>query len=455
MKKWDAPKENGGVSCEVVGREVRKGTLEFFSEKENQETQQPHPGEGDAPEKNPHCVAMWARDTERTRRGRPVLSISFVVVVLSEKKPDEAVQHRVKMTMKQTDDDLPPTHQNRISRGGRGHLAGNERSVVGSIPYPRMYSEIDRETQIHLLEQEAYSSVLRAFKAQADAITWEKESLITRLRKELRLSNEEHRELPGRVNVDVVVQRISNFSFQPPCCAPRESSYVSVGTCKDCTTCFGHSDLHNDRPSTTQFRKKLPWFLSSLPSADCAKGGHGAYTSSVELKDYYFHLKNYVIIMEKTFGLKGRCYNIVFLIQSFGHLPCNLKDLKLVWDRLRKALDLVDSAMEGIQREHQIVKAQFLVSRVQFLQEAKDKMQWWASGGQKVDKDARSAMPLYVVLQFLSLATLLLMNWIKVRCSVHFLVDPNIMDFISGVRASDYVGATLDSKAFYKHTLKN
>ena len=48
--------------------------------------------------------------------------------------------------------------------------------------------------------------------------------------------------------------------------------------------CFRHSDLHNDRPSTTQFREKLPWFLSALPSADCAKGGHGAYTSSVELK---------------------------------------------------------------------------------------------------------------------------------------------------------------------------
>ncbi|RDX72810.1 Niemann-Pick C1 protein, partial [Mucuna pruriens] len=73
---------------------------------------------------------------------------------------------------------------------------------------------------------------------------------------------------------------------QPPCCAPGESSCVSVGTCKDCTTCFRHSDLQNDRPSTTQFREKLPWFLSSLPSADCAKGGHGAYTSSVELKGY-------------------------------------------------------------------------------------------------------------------------------------------------------------------------
>ncbi|XP_029130444.1 NPC intracellular cholesterol transporter 1, partial [Cajanus cajan] len=73
---------------------------------------------------------------------------------------------------------------------------------------------------------------------------------------------------------------------QPPCCAPGESSCVSVGTCKDCTTCFRHSDLHDDRPSTAQFREKLPWFLSSLPSADCAKGGHGAYTSSVELKGY-------------------------------------------------------------------------------------------------------------------------------------------------------------------------
>jgi hypothetical protein len=69
-----------------------------------------------------------------------------------------------------TDDDLPPTHQNRIPRGAR--LAGNGRSTVGSIPYPRMYGEIDMESQIHQLEQEAYMSVLRAFKAQADAITW-------------------------------------------------------------------------------------------------------------------------------------------------------------------------------------------------------------------------------------------------------------------------------------------
>ncbi|GAV63482.1 Patched domain-containing protein/Sterol-sensing domain-containing protein [Cephalotus follicularis] len=73
---------------------------------------------------------------------------------------------------------------------------------------------------------------------------------------------------------------------QPPCCPSDSASCSLGGVCKDCTTCFRHSDLNSDRPSTTQFKQKLPWFLNALPSADCAKGGHGAYTSSVELKGY-------------------------------------------------------------------------------------------------------------------------------------------------------------------------
>ncbi|XVF19206.1 hypothetical protein REPUB_Repub11eG0089700 [Reevesia pubescens] len=108
-----------------------------------------------------------------------------------------------------TDDDLPPSHQNRFQRGGRT-AAGNGRSaVVGSAPLPRMHG--DMETQIHLIEQEAYSSVLRAFKAQSDALTWEKESLITELRKELRVSDEEHRELLLRVNADDIIRRMREW----------------------------------------------------------------------------------------------------------------------------------------------------------------------------------------------------------------------------------------------------
>ncbi|KDO85103.1 hypothetical protein CISIN_1g000762mg [Citrus sinensis] len=73
---------------------------------------------------------------------------------------------------------------------------------------------------------------------------------------------------------------------QPPCCPSGQSSCGSAGVCKDCTTCFHHSDLLKDRPSTIQFKEKLPWFLNALPSASCAKGGHGAYTNSVDLKGY-------------------------------------------------------------------------------------------------------------------------------------------------------------------------
>ncbi|KAK3143975.1 hypothetical protein QOZ80_4AG0307300 [Eleusine coracana subsp. coracana] len=65
---------------------------------------------------------------------------------------------------------------------------------------------------------------------------------------------------------------------QPPCSAR--------GVCNNCTTCFLHSDLQNGRPSTTQFKDKLPWFLDALPSSDCSKGGKGAYSTSLDLSGY-------------------------------------------------------------------------------------------------------------------------------------------------------------------------
>ncbi|KAI9116520.1 hypothetical protein K1719_012687 [Acacia pycnantha] len=149
-----------------------------------------------------------------------------------------------------TDDDLPPTHQNRIPRGARP--AGNGRSAVGSVPYPRMYGETDMEAQIHQLEQEAYSSVLRAFKAQADAITWEKESLITELRRELRLSNEEHRELLGRVNADDVIRRIREWRQA----GGHQPGLLSTGQAV-------HDSISSPTISASRKKKKL---MQSLPS---------------------------------------------------------------------------------------------------------------------------------------------------------------------------------------------
>lgn len=53
------------------------------------------------------------------------------------------------------DGDLPLSHQSKFRNRGPFHQMQN-----------------DMEVQIHSMELEAYSSVLRAFKAQSDAITW-------------------------------------------------------------------------------------------------------------------------------------------------------------------------------------------------------------------------------------------------------------------------------------------
>ncbi|KAJ4811770.1 Niemann-Pick C1-like protein 1 [Rhynchospora pubera] len=74
---------------------------------------------------------------------------------------------------------------------------------------------------------------------------------------------------------------------QAPCCEMNDGTCTtSTGVCSNCTTCFLHSDLKDGRPSTSQFREKLPWFLNALPSSDCAKGGKGAYTTNLNLSGF-------------------------------------------------------------------------------------------------------------------------------------------------------------------------
>ncbi|KAG2332129.1 hypothetical protein Bca52824_003309 [Brassica carinata] len=95
-----------------------------------------------------------------------------------------------------TDDDLPPSHRV-VPRGGSSVSTNGRPST---LPPSYMYDQVaaDMEAQIHHIEKKAYFSLLRAFRAQADAITWEKDSLITEMRKELRVSHEEHREFLAR-----------------------------------------------------------------------------------------------------------------------------------------------------------------------------------------------------------------------------------------------------------------
>ncbi|XP_042520131.1 protein EMSY-LIKE 1-like isoform X2 [Macadamia integrifolia] len=66
----------------------------------------------------------------------------------------------------------------------------------------------DLEFQVHGIEIEAYSAILRAFNAQSDALSWGKEELITELRKELNVTDLEHRELLVKVDSDNLIRMI-------------------------------------------------------------------------------------------------------------------------------------------------------------------------------------------------------------------------------------------------------
>lgn len=65
--------------------------------------------------------------------------------------------------------------------------------------------------KIHCIETEAYGAVLRAFIAQSEALSWEKEALITELRKELRVSDVEHREILGKISLDGSIKSIREW----------------------------------------------------------------------------------------------------------------------------------------------------------------------------------------------------------------------------------------------------
>ena len=72
----------------------------------------------------------------------------------------------------------------------------------------------------------------------------------------------------------------------PPCCRLYPdgrfcASTVVSDTCKVCPV----EQLHNGRPTPAAFMRYLPLFLKDNPGTKCAKGGHAAYGSAVDLLD--------------------------------------------------------------------------------------------------------------------------------------------------------------------------
>ena len=71
---------------------------------------------------------------------------------------------------------------------------------------------------------------------------------------------------------------------QPPCIDPEiMDPDQSTHLCDDCVACFSPEELPpGARPSAEDFIERLPQFLAAFPSQQCAKGGFGAYSDSLQ-----------------------------------------------------------------------------------------------------------------------------------------------------------------------------
>lgn len=130
------------------------------------------------------------------------------------------------------DDDLSMQHVNQASKGAR--FSGAFKTPSMTIPYGTGLS--DMEFQIHCIEREAYSAVLRAFVAQSEVLSWDKEGLISELRKELRVSDVEHREILVKVDSDDSIKTIrewrNNIAIQQEMLSNTVSPHKTFKTAK-------------------------------------------------------------------------------------------------------------------------------------------------------------------------------------------------------------------------------
>ena len=171
------------------------------------------------------------------------------------------------------DDDLPPTHLNRSQSTRKGRPSGNGKAS-GSVYI---------EQQIRQLELDAYTALLRAFGAQSEAISWAKETLMSDMRKELRVADEQHRELLGKVGHDETLKRIRTWrqtgedpGFPGHSHDPSPSPAVSNSRKKQKT---GHAAQTLPPPPPPPTLKSLPAPLLS-PALGAGGGSRGKKTRS-------------------------------------------------------------------------------------------------------------------------------------------------------------------------------
>ncbi|KAK6289135.1 hypothetical protein POUND7_000676 [Theobroma cacao] len=119
--------------------------------------------------------------------------------------------------------------------------------------------------QIHCMEKEAYGSVLRAFFAQSDLLSWGKERLITELRQELNVTDVEHGELLWKIISDESFKMIREWRKSAP--YVQDSLAGELNASRSAPSPMGHASEKKRKTSHASdsiFHKQEPHGQASL-----------------------------------------------------------------------------------------------------------------------------------------------------------------------------------------------
>ncbi|CAL5193158.1 unnamed protein product [Lathyrus oleraceus] len=114
-----------------------------------------------------------------------------------------------------------------------------------------MRDAVNLEHHIHSLEIEAYSSMLKAFIAQSDLLTWGKEELLTELRKELNIADSEHGQILSKINSDESIRWIREQRKRAS--HSNAQGYIKANTSGCPSASIGNSVIRLKTPSPATF----------------------------------------------------------------------------------------------------------------------------------------------------------------------------------------------------------
>ncbi|XP_058740108.1 protein EMSY-LIKE 4-like [Vicia villosa] len=114
-----------------------------------------------------------------------------------------------------------------------------------------MRDAVNLEHHIHYLEIEAYTSMLKAFIAQSDLLTWGKEELLTELRKELNIADSEHGQILSKINSDETIRWIREQRKRAS--HSHAQGYIQTNTSGCHSASIGNSVIRLKTPSLATF----------------------------------------------------------------------------------------------------------------------------------------------------------------------------------------------------------